>query len=177
LLVAAARLGVQARLLLSPALDGRTQCFVSELAARHAVPVVYADASRGAAPWLRAFDASIVASGTATLECALAGAPPVVVYRTAPATFVLAKLLVRSRFVALPNVLLAAPVYPELLQDRATPERVARAVGDVLSRRGDFERAARDLADGLRYRGSLGGHTGAERAATLMRPWIEEARA
>jgi lipid-A-disaccharide synthase len=173
MLAAVAKVGAEARLLLSAALDERTRHFVCGLAAKAAVPVVHTDALRGAAPWLRAFDASIAASGTATLECALAGAPPVVVYRMAAPTFLLARLLVKGPYVALPNVLLGDAVYPELLQGGATAPRVARATSDVLSRRGDFERRAQDLARMLAYRGNLVGQTSSERAASLLSPWIE----
>jgi len=45
--------------------------------------------------WLAAFDASVVASGTATIEAALAGAPPVIVYRVSPITAAIGRRLVR----------------------------------------------------------------------------------
>ena len=76
---------------------------------------------------LRAADVALVASGTATLEAALAGCPHVVFYRvsTLTARIVGRKLLLP--FVGLPNVLAGRFVVPELLQDHATPGNLAQA--------------------------------------------------
>ncbi len=71
---------------------------------------------------LAAADAAIVASGTATLEAALGGVPQVIVYRTSTPTWVAARLLVRTRFVGLPNLVLGRNLVPELLQTRVEPE-------------------------------------------------------
>jgi lipid-A-disaccharide synthase len=81
---------------------------------------------------LAAADAAVVASGTATLEAALAGTPQVVVYRLAPATWAAARILVRTRFVALPNLVLGRRVGPELLQSAATADAVAAVAAPLL---------------------------------------------
>ncbi len=75
----------------------------------------------------------IVSSGTATLQGALCGAPMVVIYKTSAATFALARRLVRVPHVALANIVAQERVAPELLQDEATPERIAREASRVLS--------------------------------------------
>lgn len=74
---------------------------------------------------LAAADASIVSSGTATVEAALLNAPMVVVYRVSPLTAALAKPLVRTPFFAMVNLIAEKQVVPELVQDDFTPERVA----------------------------------------------------
>jgi len=76
---------------------------------------------------LRAADVGIVASGTATLEAALAGCPHVIFYRVSALTarIVARKLLLP--WVGLPNVLAGRFVVPELLQDHATPGNLAQA--------------------------------------------------
>ncbi|MFL5371550.1 MAG: lipid-A-disaccharide synthase [Myxococcales bacterium] len=81
---------------------------------------------------LRACDAAIVKSGTATLEAALAGTPAVVVYRTGFLSWIIARLLVRVRYVALPNLLAGRTVMPELLQSQCTPERIVECVLPLL---------------------------------------------
>jgi len=81
---------------------------------------------------LRASDAAIVKSGTATLEAALAGTPAVVVYRTSWISWMISRLLVRVRHVALPNLLAGRAVMPELLQSQCTPERIAESVAPLL---------------------------------------------
>jgi lipid-A-disaccharide synthase len=76
---------------------------------------------------LRAADVALVASGTATLEAALARCPHVIFYKVAPLTarIVARKLLLP--YVGLPNVIAGRFVVPELLQDDATPANLARA--------------------------------------------------
>lgn len=79
---------------------------------------------------LRAADAAIVASGTATLETALIGTPQVIVYRMSPVSYAIAKKLVKLDHAGLPNIVAERTVVPELIQDEATPENMA---GEVLS--------------------------------------------
>jgi len=76
---------------------------------------------------LQAADVALVASGTASLEAALARCPHVIFYRvsTLTARIVGRKLLLP--FVGLPNVLAGRFVVPELLQDHATPGNLAQA--------------------------------------------------
>lgn len=68
---------------------------------------------------------ALCASGTATLEVGLLGTPMVMVYRLAPWTFAMAKLLVRLPHVSLVNLVLDRKVVPELLQGDVHPERIA----------------------------------------------------
>src|SRR5258707_11755692 len=69
--------------------------------------------------------ASIVASGTATVEAALLDAPMIVVYRVTPLTALLAKPLVRTPFFSMVNLIAGKRAVPELIQSAFTPERVA----------------------------------------------------
>ncbi len=66
--------------------------------------------------------AGIVCSGTATLECALAGLPICLVYRVAWPTYWLGRLLIRIPWLAMPNILLQRPLIHELIQSDFTPE-------------------------------------------------------
>ncbi|MBW1991622.1 MAG: hypothetical protein JRI59_05820, partial [Deltaproteobacteria bacterium] len=81
---------------------------------------------------LRAAHVAVVASGTATLEAALAGCPSVVVYRLAPATYEVGKRLIRVDFISMANLLAGEGIFPELIQDDFTPERLAREVLDFI---------------------------------------------
>lgn len=83
--------------------------------------------------------AGAVASGTASLESALAGLPIVVVYRIAPLSYLLGRMLVDLEHVALPNLVAGRRLVPELIQGDCTPERVAAEVARYLD---DPERAA-----------------------------------
>lgn len=73
----------------------------------------------------------LVASGTATLECALAGTPFVAVYRVSPLTYFLARLLVQAPFIALPNLVAGREIVPEFIQ--TGPEPVAQAAAALLA--------------------------------------------
>lgn len=77
---------------------------------------------------LAACDAVLIASGTATLEALLYKRPMVVAYKVAPMTYRILRRLVKSPYVSLPNLLAERPLVPELLQDAATPEGLARAL-------------------------------------------------
>jgi lipid-A-disaccharide synthase len=61
----------------------------------------------------------VVASGTATLECALVGTPMVAVYRANPISYAIGRKIVTTRFVALPNLIADREVIPELLTEGA----------------------------------------------------------
>ncbi|MCL2893470.1 lipid-A-disaccharide synthase [Brenneria tiliae] len=75
-----------------------------------------------------ASDAALLASGTAALECMLAKCPMVVGYRMKPFTFWLARRLVKTPWVSLPNLLAGRELVSELLQTDCTPDKLAAAL-------------------------------------------------
>ncbi len=79
---------------------------------------------------LAAADVALVASGTATLEAALLRCPHVIAYRMSSTTYRLMKRKAYLPYVGLPNILASEWLVPELLQDDATPENLARAMGN-----------------------------------------------
>lgn len=83
---------------------------------------------------MRAADAVLLASGTATLECLLLGRPMAVAYRTSALTacLMLDLGLLRTRYVSLPNLLCAEPCVTELLQRAVTPEALATEIQQLL---------------------------------------------
>jgi lipid-A-disaccharide synthase len=88
---------------------------------------------------LRAADVALVASGTATLEAALARCPHVIFYRVTPLTYRIVRRKLLLPWVGLPNVLARRFVVPELLQDDATIDNLAQAAlnlyDDIVTRR------------------------------------------
>ena len=86
---------------------------------------------------LAAADGALVKSGTGTLEAMLLRRPMVVAYRLGTLTYRIVKTLMRSRFVALPNILSDRALVPELLQDEARPERLADALVKEMRQAGD----------------------------------------
>lgn len=81
---------------------------------------------------LAACDAALVASGTATLEAALLKAPMVIAYRTSPWSWRLMKPMHLQPWVGLPNILAGRFVAPEFLQDDASPDNLAQALGNLV---------------------------------------------
>lgn len=79
-----------------------------------------------------ASDAALLASGTAALECMLAKCPMVVGYRMKPLTFWLAKRLVKTDYVSLPNLLAGRELVKELLQEECEPNALAQVLGPLL---------------------------------------------
>ena len=74
---------------------------------------------------MTAADATLLASGTAALECMLTKCPMVVGYRMKPFTFWLAKRLVKTPYVSLPNLLAGKEIVKELLQEECQPQQLA----------------------------------------------------
>jgi lipid-A-disaccharide synthase len=81
---------------------------------------------------LHAAEVALVASGTATLEAALARCPMVITYRLNPLTYWLVKRKAILPYAGLPNILAGEFIVPELLQDDATPANLAQALGNWL---------------------------------------------
>lgn len=79
-----------------------------------------------------ASDAVLVASGTATLETALVGRPMVIAYKMSPWSWRLMRNMGYLPWIGLPNILARRFVVPEFLQDEATPENLAQALGNLL---------------------------------------------
>jgi lipid-A-disaccharide synthase len=107
--------------------------------------------------------AALVKSGTSTLQAALAATPLVVTYRVHPLTWFLAQRLVDVPHVGLVNLVAGERIAPELLQDEATPERLAAALLPLLSE-GSTERQ-RALEGLERVRTALAPPAGARSAA------------
>jgi len=82
---------------------------------------------------MEAADAVIVASGTATLEAALLKRPMVITYRMPALSWQLLKRMNYLPYVGLPNILAGRFVVPELLQNDATPEKLAEATLRMVS--------------------------------------------
>jgi lipid-A-disaccharide synthase len=120
---------------------------------------------------LGAADLSIVSSGTATVEAALMDAPMIVVYRLAPFTAAIARVLVRTPMFAMVNLIAGKRVVPELFQKDFTAQRLASEATRLLDSPEARTEMRRGLAD---VRERLGPPGAVERAADLIAAMLNE---
>ncbi len=118
---------------------------------------------------MAAADVVLAASGTATLEAALIGRPVVIAYKLAPMTYRIARTLVHTPFIGLPNILAGVALCPEFMQDDATPANLAQATLNMLNdKRTRAALSERFMA--IRNQLALGA---ADRAAGVIGQYIE----
>lgn len=91
--------------------------------------------------------ASIVASGTATVEAALIGNPFVVVYRVSPLTYAIAKRVVTVPHVAMANLIAGKRVVPELIQNEFTASKIVSQLQTLLPDGPPRESMMKELAE------------------------------
>jgi lipid-A-disaccharide synthase len=96
---------------------------------------------------IAAADAVLVASGTATLEVALFKKPMVIAYKMMRASWEILRHMGYQPWIGLPNILAREFVVPELLQDAATPQALADALGRQLDDAGYRERLWQRFTD------------------------------
>ena len=113
-----------------PCANAARRVQIEQLLAERDLPLTLLDGRSHLA--LAACDAVLIASGTATLEALLYKRPMVVAYRLSRVTFWILKRLVKSPYVSLPNLLAQRMLVPELLQDAATPEALAKTLLPLL---------------------------------------------
>ena len=75
----------------------------------------------------------IIASGTATLEAAYFRLPFVLVYKVSWLTYLAARLVVRVKYLGMPNVLADCQIVPEFIQHRAKPPAIAKTVLNLMN--------------------------------------------
>jgi lipid-A-disaccharide synthase len=153
---------------LAPTLNGAQRKEVQLLAQAYgaSLPVRLAEDARTALFHARA---SVVASGTATVEAALIGNPFVVIYRVSPLTYAIAKRLVKVPHVAMANLIAGKRVVPELIQHDFTAanivQQIERLLPDGAPRQSMMEELAR--IRGLLSKQSAGGAIDRVAAVTL----------
>jgi len=113
---------------------------------------------------MAACDAVVTASGTVTLELAILETPMVVVYKLAPLTYQLGKLLVKIDFFSLVNLIAGYAAVPELLQHEVTAARIVTelsAITTMPARRQAMQLALKEVKE------KLGGSGASEKAANV----------
>ena len=111
---------------------------------------------------LRFSEAALVTSGTATLETGLIGTPLVVCYKGSKISYLIARNLVKVKYISLVNLILDRPLLKELIQDDMNVENLRKELKAIL-KEGEKRQA---LTEGLKsLRSLLGGEGASERIA------------
>ena len=114
---------------------------------------------------LHVMDAALVASGTATLDCAMLEVPMAVVYRTSLPTYLAAKTVVRVPRIAMVNLIAQREVVREFVQWGARPSAIADELIDLLNDEGKRD-AMREALRGVKA--ALGEPGAIDRAARVV---------
>lgn len=107
----------------------------------------------------------LAASGTVTLEAALIGTPGLLAYKLSPFEFKLTNWLVNVEFAGLPNLIHKREVFPELIQEKAEPEGMARTALELLL---DGPKRHAALADLAALRTMVGKPGAPQRASDII---------
>ncbi len=83
---------------------------------------------------MRACDVALATSGTVSTELALAGAPMVIAYRFDGLSYAIMRPFFTGKYATLFNIAADEEIAPELIQNDATPERMAAEVGAAAGR-------------------------------------------
>ena len=104
-------------------------------------------------------------SGTVALECAFFGVPAVTLYKLSWPEYQYAKRIVTVPTVTMPNLLAGEEVFPEFIQDAATPENIAQAALELLNNESQRKTVRAKLRMIV---ASLGGPGASHRAAAAI---------
>lgn len=97
-----------------------------------------------------AANAALAASGTVSLELAMAGVPSIIGYRLSPLTAMVARRLIRVKYASIVNIILDREAMPEFLQERCTADQMAPALINLL-KPGQFrDQQSGDIAQALK---------------------------
>ncbi len=110
-------------------------------------------------------DVAIASTGTVTTECAYFGVPTVALYKTSWSTWQIARRIVKVKYGAMPNLLADEEIFPEFIQDAATPDNLARAALELLR---DEARRAKVKARLAEIVATLGGPGATHHAAQAI---------
>src|SRR5579859_3303572 len=139
---------------------------LQKLAARLSAPPPNIEIRVGNLPeFLAQTDIAIASTGTVTMECAFFGVPAVTLYQTSWVNFEIARRIVTVKWATMPNILANEEVYPEFIQNTATPGNIAGAALELLQNESRRRKIKSQLANIVSSLGSPGA-TG--RAATAI---------
>lgn len=110
-------------------------------------------------------DLLLIASGSATLECAILGTPFLVLYKTSLWTYLVAKSLITIPNIALANVVAGKRIVPEFIQSQAIPNRIAEEMYEILTDRERYKSIQNELK---KVKEKLGEDGASKKAAQIV---------
>lgn len=116
-------------------------------------------------------DLLLVASGTATVEGAIMGVPMIVVYRVSPLSYLLARVLIKVKNIAMVNIIAERTIAPELIQEACNPETIADQVTALLHDQATVAEIRQELA---RVKQKLGEPGASRRAAEVVLEFLQK---
>lgn len=118
--------------------------------------------------FMRSAEMLIAASGTVTLEAALAGVPTIVTYKVSPVTFALVKSVIQIPYISLSNLILGRDVFPELLQKDSDGENIAKRALEWLAPKDGANPLETIRHDLVALQSALGEKGAVDRAAKII---------
>ena len=119
-------------------------------------------------------DAAVVTSGTATLETALFDVPQLVIYKTHPLSYLIARQLIKVKFISLVNLIAGKEVVKELIQQQMNPENVSKALDQLLNNQDEINKVKNGYDN---VKEILGTENASAKTAELMLRYLKKENA
>ena len=124
---------------------------VKHMVKKYNLPVMVLETEADRYSAFQASSAAIAASGTVALELAMCKIPHIISYKVAPLTYLLAKYLVKIKYVNLTNIMLKRGVVPELLQEKCSPQNIVKYINELLAGKSLYQKQMQGFEDVKQY--------------------------
>jgi len=147
---------------------------VKETVAQWGLPILVVEGEDEKFGAFNAADVALAASGTVSLELALAKTPSVITYRLKKLTHFVAKRLIKVKYASIVNLLHNQYVMPELLQNDCTPDNIVREVETILTQQSNQPTQRKKLEEAMHLLGQGETQKPSERAADCVLSLIKK---
>ena len=124
---------------------------IKHMTRNNRLPLIILETENDRYSAFQASSAAIAASGTVALELAICNIPHIIAYKVSPLTYLLAKYLVKIKYVNLINIMLKRLVVPELLQEKCTPKNIVCNINELLKSGQEYDKQMQGFADIKKY--------------------------
>jgi lipid-A-disaccharide synthase len=148
-----------------------SESFIKSFSRNSPVPVTLVDGR--VYDVLRASDAALVTSGTATLETGLMAVPMVIAYRVSGLSYLIGRMIVDVDHIGLVNIVAGKRIVTELVQQAATPQNMADAMAVLLADQERYDKMKAELTGIRAQLGEAGANT---RVAAVVLEFLRDLR-